>query len=91
MAANQLADEGKELILADDAKQYYHRPQGDLAVDRISEIRVGGMLWRRVEGDPGPGQWTVHGFGLIQLGSPPMGLDVRAYDDAHGEWRALNG
>ncbi len=64
----------------------------------ISEVRIGGIPWRKVSGEPGHGEWAIiclpEGVRCFQLGSPPLGGTVR-YDfsddpPSHQEWRALN-
>lgn len=92
-----VAQRGSEAELVD-AHNLIYRVYESPVPSEICEIRVGGIPWRRVSGEPGPGEWSIiclpEGVRCFQLGSTTLGSAVRYYftDDppSHQEWRALN-
>jgi hypothetical protein len=87
------------MILVDDAQQIW-RIQPEEFEYIISgahlELRVGGVLWRKVDADPQQGEWAIidvpwHPGCAIQLGSPTLGWPIECHPaDAHDRWRAVN-
>ena len=86
--------------LVDDAEQIW-RFEPEEIVEAIAsaaalELRVGGVLWRKVETDPQPGEWALievpwYPGRAIKLGSPTFGWPMECHPaDAHDDWRKIN-
>ena len=86
--------------LVDDAEQIW-RFEPEEIVDAIisdaaPELRVGGVLWRKVDADPQPGEWALidvpwYPGRAIKLGSPTLGWPMEyGPADTHDDWRVLN-
>lgn len=68
-------------VIVDETAQIYELQSLPQGLDSIDEVRVGGVPWIQAAAPPAPGQWSplnVAGiFQRFQLGSPPLGQDVR--------------
>ncbi len=77
-----------EPVLEDDVNLVYRvtiPPSIGNALDDVTELSVGGVIWNKVSGTPGGGEWSVDVVaGTVELGSVTLGGEVRVCAQAPG-------